>query len=29
MLAAQALVEGLPIVSNDEAFDLFGVIRLW
>ena len=29
MLAAQSLVEGLPIVSNDEAFDLFGVIRLW
>ena len=29
MLAAQALVEGLPIVSNDEAFDQFGVIRLW
>lgn len=29
MLAAQALVEGLPLVSNDEAFDLFGVIRLW
>jgi PIN domain nuclease of toxin-antitoxin system len=29
MLAAQSLVEGLPIVSNDEAFDLFGVMRLW
>jgi PIN domain nuclease of toxin-antitoxin system len=29
MLAAQALVEGMPIVSNDEAFDLFGVMRLW
>jgi PIN domain nuclease of toxin-antitoxin system len=29
MLAAQALIEGFPIVSNDEAFDLFGVVRLW
>jgi PIN domain nuclease of toxin-antitoxin system len=29
MLAAQALTEGFPIVSNDEAFDLFGVVRLW
>jgi PIN domain nuclease of toxin-antitoxin system len=29
MLAAQALSEGFPIVSNDEAFDLFGVVRLW
>ena len=29
MLAAQALMEGLPIVSNDEAFDLFGIARIW
>jgi serine/threonine protein kinase len=29
MLAAQALIEGFPVVSNDEAFDLFGVVRLW
>jgi len=29
MLAAQAVIEGVPIVSNDEAFDLFGVMRLW
>jgi PIN domain nuclease of toxin-antitoxin system len=29
MLAAQALIEGLPIVSNDETLDLFGITRLW
>jgi len=29
MLAAQALIEGIPIVSNDEAFDRFGVVRVW
>ena len=29
MLAAQAMIEGLPIVSNDEALDLFGISRLW
>lgn len=29
MLAAQALLEGLILVSNDEAFDAFGVNRLW
>ena len=29
MLAAQALIEGLPIVSNDEALDLFELTRLW
>jgi len=29
MLAAQALMEGIPIVSNDGAFDVFGVTRIW
>lgn len=29
MLAAQAIVDDLPIVSNDTAFDAYGVIRLW
>jgi PIN domain nuclease of toxin-antitoxin system len=29
MLAAQAMLEGLPIVSNDEALDLFGITRVW
>ncbi len=29
MLAAQALLEGLVLVSNDEVFDTFGVKRLW
>lgn len=29
LLAAQALVENLMIVSTDEAFDQFGVRRLW
>lgn len=29
MLAAQALIEDLPIVSNDRVFDRFGVRRLW
>ena len=30
MLVAQALVEGLPLVSNDEtAFDHYAVARLW
>ena len=29
MLAAQAMIEALPIVSNDEALDLFGITRLW
>ena len=29
MLIAQALLEGLPIVSDDEAFDAYGVERLW
>jgi prevent-host-death family protein len=29
MLAAQAQLEGLAIVSNDEVFDGYGVRRLW
>jgi PIN domain nuclease of toxin-antitoxin system len=29
MLAAQALTEGLVLVSADAAFDAYGVIRLW
>jgi len=29
MLAAQAQIEDLPIISNDEAFANFGVERIW
>lgn len=29
MLIAQALLEGLILVSNESAFDAFGVARLW
>ena len=29
LLIAQALVEGIPIVSADGAFDPYGVTRLW
>ena len=29
LLIAQSLVEGIPIVSVDEAFDPYGVTRLW
>jgi len=29
MLVAQALVEGLPIVSNDAVFDDYVVQRIW
>jgi PIN domain nuclease of toxin-antitoxin system len=29
MLVAQALVEQMPIVSADTAFDAYGVTRLW
>ena len=29
MLAAQALVEGLPLVTNDPAFAVFGVTAIW
>jgi PIN domain nuclease of toxin-antitoxin system len=29
MLIAQALLENLTLVSNETAFDRFGVSRLW
>jgi PIN domain nuclease of toxin-antitoxin system len=29
MLAAQALVEGLTLVSADSAFDAYGMPRVW
>lgn len=29
MLIAQALAEEVPILSNDKAFDAYGVRRLW
>jgi PIN domain nuclease of toxin-antitoxin system len=29
MLVAQAIIEKLPLVSADAAFDQYGVIRLW
>lgn len=29
MLIAQAQAENLPLVSNDEIFDRFGVVRIW
>jgi PIN domain nuclease of toxin-antitoxin system len=29
LLIAQALVEGIPIVSCDPAFDAYGVVRIW
>jgi PIN domain nuclease of toxin-antitoxin system len=29
MLVAQALVEGMPLVSNERLFDRYGVTRLW
>ena len=29
LLIAQALAEGIPIVSADAAFDAYGVTRLW
>jgi PIN domain nuclease of toxin-antitoxin system len=29
MLIAQAQIEDLPIVSNDDVFDSYGVTRLW
>lgn len=29
LLVAQALVEAIPIVSNDAALDAYGVTRLW
>jgi PIN domain nuclease of toxin-antitoxin system len=29
LLIAQAMVEGVPILSADAAFDAYGVTRLW
>lgn len=29
LLVAQALVEGLPVVGRGEAFDAYGVRRIW
>lgn len=29
LLIAQSLVEDMPLVSNETAFDAFGVTRLW
>lgn len=29
LLIAQARVEGVPLVSNDEVFDQYGVDRIW
>jgi len=29
MIAAQALVEGIPLVSADTIFDAYGVTRIW
>jgi PIN domain nuclease of toxin-antitoxin system len=29
MLIAQSLAEGMPLVSNEAAFDVFGVARVW
>lgn len=29
MLIAQAMLEDLTLVSNEKAFDLYGVTRLW
>ncbi|TVS21060.1 MAG: type II toxin-antitoxin system VapC family toxin [Planctomycetaceae bacterium] len=29
LLVSQAMVEGIPIVGNDRAFDAYGISRLW
>ncbi len=29
LLALQALGEGIPIISSDAAFDLYGLARIW
>ena len=29
LMAAQALVEGIPLISAGKSFDLYGVTRLW
>ncbi len=29
MLASQALVEGIPIISSDSILDAYGIHRIW
>ena len=29
ILASQAIVEGIPLLSKDATFDKYGVIRIW
>ena len=29
LLIAQSMVEGLPLVSRDQAFDAYGINRIW
>jgi PIN domain nuclease of toxin-antitoxin system len=29
LLIAQAVMEGMPLVSSDGVFDMYGVSRLW
>jgi PIN domain nuclease of toxin-antitoxin system len=29
MLIAQAQIEGIPLVSNEDLFDRYGVRRFW
>jgi len=29
MIAAQAIIEGMPVISNDPQLDQFGIARLW
>lgn len=29
MIAAQAIAEGLPVISSDEGFDAYGIQRIW
>ena len=29
LMIAQALVEGIPLVSADAAFDPYGITRIW
>ena len=29
MLIAQSILEGIPLVSNEAGFDMFGVSRVW
>ena len=29
MLIAQSILEGIPLVSNEAGFDMFGVSRIW